>query len=284
MVVCKLVCKFLMQSLTEKQTKIFLHSAFQNAVNLVTPIGMVTLLSPEKGLQPYSAVLSRSFSFEQLKDSALYISRSGIRKDEKLLLSFEGAEQKNTYLNHKPRWSPEAKRYLLDFLREYRGLGLTGMAFGEYSDIYSEFLAPRLETLRNAVRKGQETSLILAAERFAGCGMGLTPSSDDFLCGYLLGMPEPGVPGITGKMACAAAARTNDISASLLRRAGEGFFSCDILHLAECLERETSSEELRMALERVAAFGSSSGCDFLTGLYFGITDSFIYYENGGIKK
>ena len=72
------------------------------------------------------------------------------------------------------------------------------------------------------------------------------------------------------KAAYRAAERTNDISASLLRRAGDGLFSKDVLSLIGCLGEGGPKE--RAALERVAAFGSSSGCDFLTGLYFGILD------------
>lgn len=74
-------------------------------------------------------------------------------------------------------------------------------------------------------------------------------------------------------VASAAAAGTNDISAALLQRAGEGLFSEDVLALIGCLRRGNDGPELAGSLLRVASFGSSSGYDFLTGVYFGVPDA-----------
>ncbi|MDO4322595.1 MAG: DUF2877 domain-containing protein [Lachnospiraceae bacterium] len=270
---CRYMCRTLAQQLTKAWIGITLHSSFQSAANFSSPMGMITVLHPGRGLQPYSAVLEQPFSFEQLQDGIWYINSEGISGPGKRVFSFETAQRRNTLLDHRPRWRQNAGLYLLEFLGGHRDQGLTAMAFGDYTDMYQEFLAPRIHALRSAVRSRNEADIVRAAQQMAGCGIGLTPSSDDFLCGYLLGMPELGIPGLKESMAAAAAKKTNDISAALLTRAGQDLFSCDILELTVCLELEVPQERLWKALERVAAFGSSSGCDFLTGLYAGITEN-----------
>ena len=116
-------------------------------------------------------------------------------------------------------------------------------------------------------------SAVLTAEQMAGCGPGLTPSSDDFLCGYVASWPdEKPWKGFLKEITNAAALKTNDISGSLLKHAGEGMFSEDVLGLLEGFAN-CDTEQIRTALKRVACFGSSSGCDFLTGMYYGVIDS-----------
>lgn len=66
--------------------------------------------------------------------------------------------------------------------------------------------------------------------------------------------------------------KTNDISGSLLKHAGENMFSEDILQLLKGFE-SCDPALIRTALKRVSSFGSSSGCDFLTGMYYGVIDS-----------
>ena len=60
-------------------------------------------------------------------------------------------------------------------------------------------------------------SAVLTAEQMAGCGPGLTPSSDDFLCGYVASWPdEKPWKGFLKEITNAAALKTNDISGSFV--------------------------------------------------------------------
>ena len=116
--------------------------------------------------------------------------------------------------------------------------GLARLALGRSDGLYAGLLAPRLEALRRAVRAGETETAARAARRMAGCGPGLTPSSDDLICGYLALLPSGGAwAGMAEAIAAAAARGTNDISAALLLRAGEGQFSEDALGLIGCLRR-----------------------------------------------
>lgn len=270
---CAVVCASLIDMLQENEYKLRLHSAFRHAANLSSSIGMITLLAPGKGVQPFSAVLDHPFPFAGLPEEEMRITSAGIFWHEERLFSFEGAEQKYLQSDFCRRWSTDAPDHILGFLANHKEKGLAEMAFGEQSSIYADFLRPKLDAFRMAAKLGKEEDIVLSAWGMAGCGMGLTPSSDDLLCGYLAGMLPIWPEGLLQRTAQKAASRTNDISASLLCHAGAGRFSQDILTLMDCLEKECPAGERQKALEQVASFGSSSGCDFLTGLYFGIVDA-----------
>ena len=130
----------------------------------------------------------------------------------------------------------------------------------------------RLFGFREAAKTGSDTEFADAAYEIAGCGQGLTPSSDDLLTGYFLCAVSWRGRNAVQAAADRAARRTNDISGAFLASAGEGLYSEDILSLVRVLKADGSAEAVSAALDRVASFGSSSGCDFLTGLYFGILD------------
>lgn len=250
------------------------HSRFQSAVNLDTPLGLVTLLAPGRCLQPYSIVLEESLVSDLLEPGALALGSGGIWRDGSLAVDFTGAPVVDLHLADGPVPVPAMAGAVRRFLASAPGYGLAGMALGRAEGPYASLLAPRLEVLRRLVRAADRTGAVAMVCRIAGCGPGLTPSSDDFLCGYLAMLPQRGIwADMTAAVACAAAARTNDISAALLRRAGEGLFSEDVLTLIACLRRGNEGPELAGSLLRVASFGSSSGYDFLTGVYFGVLDA-----------
>ena len=60
------ICASLWRSLDQEPCPASLHSAFQHAANLYAGAGMLTLLSPGKGLQPGSVVLERAMDFSRL--------------------------------------------------------------------------------------------------------------------------------------------------------------------------------------------------------------------------
>lgn len=97
-----------------------------------------------------------------------------------------------------------------------------------------------------------------------GLGLGLTPSGDDFLAGFILGEI------ITNKKILDINKldfkRTNKISAFLLKQALEGNFSEDII---EFLTLDT------LAIKKVLNLGASSGSDTMLGLLYFLK----YYRN-----
>ena len=268
------VCGTMMQCFRGGAKELKVHSVFDRAMNFSSDCGMITLLSPDRCLMPFSVLLSAFADFHALaRGHAFRMDERGIAVDGRMGIGFRLAVREDLHLPDTAFSGSFSRAPALDALRSFLGehtdRGLTELVFDRSEGMYARFLAPRFIRLRQAAQESDE-SLISAAYDVAGCGEGLTPSSDDLLCGYLLCASIVRGRDVAAKAAYRAAERTNDISASLLRRAGDGLFSKDALSLIGCLGEGGPKE--REALERVAAFGSSSGCDFLTGLYFGILD------------
>lgn len=126
-----------------------------------------------------------------------------------------------------------------------------------------------------------EVSLALlnqAVAALVGLGAGLTPSGDDFLCGFLAAVRTcaPGLLEDREELVKALAAavagnrqRTTRISAFLLQCATQNFWSLPLVDLAEALAVDREPEALR-ALEELCSLGHSSGSDIATGFLFGL--------------
>ena len=61
-----------------------LHSRFREAANLDTPLGLVTLLSPRKCLQPYAVRLEEEMDYTVLEPGVLSLGSRGIAEEEGL--------------------------------------------------------------------------------------------------------------------------------------------------------------------------------------------------------
>ena len=110
--------------------------------------------------------------------------------------------------------------------------------------------------------------------RLIGLGIGLTPSGDDFLCGFLAGLRMSSavsshVPAaesdsfrqILEKKICSHLDRTNEISAAFLHCAALGQFSAPV-HLLR--NSKITAEQIYQAFSGI---GHSSGIDTLCGIY-----------------
>lgn len=268
------ICAALLADLNGTALSVSLHSRFRGAANLSTPLGLVTLLSPGRCLQPYAVRLDRNFDYGTLEPGALALGPQGLAVNGVTAVSFTQAASVDLRLPPGPAPGLGAARAIRRFLASAPEEGLSRLALGRHDGPYAEILFPRLKTLRRAVRAGETGASAQAARRMAGCGPGLTPSSDDLLCGYLSLLPAAGPwSGMAAAIAASASQGTNAISASLLSRAGAGYFSEDVLGLLACLRAGEEGQALTRALLRVASFGSSSGYDFLTGVYFGVLDA-----------
>ena len=103
-----------------------------------------------------------------------------------------------------------------------------------------------------------------------GLGIGLTPSGDDFLCGFLAGLAWAGA---WEHPLCVSLRRgislhlsdTNVISAAFLRCAADGNFSVPLLQFLSAVHHPAA---LARAAEALAQVGHSSGMDSLAGLHF----------------
>lgn len=111
-----------------------------------------------------------------------------------------------------------------------------------------------------------EATLTATVEQLVGWGPGLTPSGDDFLCGWLwawLGIEHPRCDELKAAIAQRVAA-TTDVSQNFLTLACEAQF---VEPLATFTTHPTQS------LFTLAAQGASSGIDTLCGIVWGLTQT-----------
>ena len=261
------------------------HSVFDHAVNLELEgrVGLVGLIAETKALTPYavSVRMDRPFSEAGIRagmaaavaSGHVFIPQAGFELD---CSKARAVELSLDSIPIVPISAPRGAmvELLLAVLREADATeSLAPLETGAGGNVYSDFLAPRFYALQKAMQSEDEEAVAIAAERFAGCGMGLTPSSDDLLCGYLSAQwmlaREQGRTGRTklfGSLAAAAAKKTTRISATFLLQCGEGLVNLYSYDLFSAIFTHEDEEATRAAARRVLAIGSTSGADMLTGV------------------
>lgn len=274
-------------------------SAFSHAVNLDTPAGLVSVLTRARCLQPMGCVAESADSFPQgafAPGMRVRLTERAIRiGDAEIVLAGatptdlsvrgalcpDGAASAVEPQKHRPTLRPAP---LLAVLASGRGEdGLSALVTRCKSNVYADFLAPRLPRLFAAVAAGDAAEAGEAAARIAGCGVGLTPSSDDLLTGYMAMLHALSAIGVLGDVvpltraiAARAAQKTNRISGAFLLQSGAGYVSEDVLRLLQLLCSDSDAQQIERAAARVAAFGSTSGSDMLTGIVLAI----IHHDGG----
>jgi len=277
------VCKRLF-ALSQNSERIgTVHSVFDHAVNL--ELGedcLAGLITETKALTPYAVSVRTNDSFAQtvragmaahLASGMLRIPEAKIEiqlssapildlsVDSIELRQFTGAAQ------------ALEQRITLALCEADVETSLAPLATGGEGNVYTRFLAPRLEKLFSAVKHGAWDEAAQAAANCAGCGMGLTPSSDDLLCGYFttLHLLYRANGNIRAKahiqhLAQAAAGKTNRISGSFLLQSGMALANVAVLDLFRLIDLEFDTFSADRAIARVLEIGSTSGADTLTGV------------------
>ena len=261
------------------------HSVFDHAVNLELEgrVGLVGLIAKTKALTPYavSVRMDRPFSEAGIRagmaaaveSGRILVPQAGFELDCSRACAVELSLDSISILSTTQQIRTQENLLRKVLLEADTGESLAPLATDTGGNVYTDFLAPRFRALQNAVQAEDAEAACIAAERFAGCGMGLTPSSDDLLCGYLatkwLLSREQGRAGritLLSSIAAAAARKTTRISASFLLYCGEGLVHLSLYELYAELFRNADEEETLAAARRILAIGSTSGADLLTGV------------------
>lgn len=273
------------------------HSVFDHAVNLeiAQRFGLIGLIAEEKTLTPYAVSVRTSVPFTEagiragmaafIRQGHVTIPEAGIDLDLSVAypvdLSVDSIES---------RCEEEAADQLMERIcAALQGAdGQSGLAplvtGGE--NTYTRFLKPRLGALFSAVSMGNDVAAIQSASRIAGCGMGLTPSSDDLLSGYLLTLRllfrwqgRVSAWDTIPRIAQAAAKQTNRISATFLLHSGEGLANAAVYILLRAAGKPGETLTADRAIARILEIGSTSGADMLTGIALALRQ-----HNGGTNS
>jgi hypothetical protein len=277
-------CSRLLKLVREEPVTATVHSVFDHAVNLAfeNRFGLIGLIAGEKTLTPYAVSVQTPCSFTELgfrAGMAAAVQPGKIELPE-AGLSIDCGQAKPIDLSvGSLRFdSPTELRRALPALRQTLEQTdaencLAPLVTGGAGNMYTKFLAPRIDELVRAVTAGENERAAAAAGRMAGCGMGLTPSSDDLLTGYFAGLhtifrTEGNKERISliPTMAQSAAKKTNRISATFLLQSGEGLINRDLLALLQTIVTGADKTTIQQAAQRVLSIGSTSGGDMLTGL------------------
>ena len=259
------------------------HSVFDHAVNLeLGEDWLAGLIAETKALTPYAVSVRTNDSFAQtvragmaayLREGILSIPEARITLDLSCAKAIDLSVDSIALGNH-----PEALALLEKRISEALDgvdaeASLAPLATGGEGNVYTRFLAPRLERLFSAVKLGAWDEATQDSANCAGCGMGLTPSSDDLLCGYFTTLHllyrangNTSAKAHIQHMAQAAASKTNRISASFLLQSGMSLANEAVCDLFRSIDLEFDTCSADRAIARVLAIGSTSGADMLTGV------------------
>ena len=278
------VCKLLFALSNEQAHTGTVHSVFEHAVNLeiADRFGLIGLIAEKQTLTPYAVSVRGDTSFIEAgirAGMAAFIQQGHITIPEAgVTLDLSTADQVDLSVDAIDSLCEKkaADALLTKISRALQGAeqesGLAPLITGG-ENTYTRFLKPRLTALFAAVSGGDDAAAIQAASKIAGCGMGLTPSSDDLLSGYfltlrlLLSRHDRANRGEwIQRMAQAAAERTNRISATFLLQSGEGLANAAVYILLRVAGRPSEAETVDRAIARILEIGSTSGADMLTGI------------------
>lgn len=264
-------------------------AVFEHAICLATSFGLVTILAENRGLQPFSAVLAHKPELSKLgcaanqqallMESAIcfetfnVILTKAIATDLSIRNNFDECIISSNYIHYLP--------ILLGLLNtDKRGGCLDALVLEGKGNVFSERLKPHARQLAKAVSDQDVLHAGKEAEQIAGCGIGLTPSSDDFLTGYMTmlhamcigysGERSRKMTDILHTIGQRATLKTNAVSGAFLMQASCGYASEDMICLLRQLRKKDEEQAVRQAAQRVLAFGSTSGRDILTGVAFAI--------------
>mgnify|MGYP001165963985 CR=1 FL=1 len=243
-----------------------LHSRFSHAINWINDEGeMITFLSRDLPNGPNTMIIN----IESFNDWALSECASLKIQDPHMLLSGQTID-----LNDVPKWqvdlpvindlNPIIIQKIQQFLDENNEalLDLEQMIYQRLDDNFSAMI--------HAIEQKNNEDIIQHASASIGLGLGLTPSGDDRLVGFLLGCYLQSPENLCAIHALQIAIdnnrdRTNEISYSMLKHAKNGRFNEWLVNLGDDIA-ETDIDLLDQAMMQVFSIGSRSGGDMLKGL------------------
>lgn len=252
------------QSAMQSGVNTIVESVFRRALNLVAPDGSLLTIHSRDGLHGPGSLLT------DLEDCRLLgkvgdeieISSSSINLDGRLV-------KLDTCVFYSSRRLPiqtQPKIIAVDWLEKELSKKATSSSFWSQADDYfSQAISKKLNLARRDFL--QDPNSIKSASQLIGLGIGLTPTGDDYLLGFLavtkLSAHRTGatnrLPGNIRELMT----RTTRISQHFLKAATENQFS-DLTY--DFLVSMENGQKDQKALEALMSYGASSGSDIATGM------------------
>jgi hypothetical protein len=140
----------------------------------------------------------------------------------------------------------------------------------------NEFVQKTMD-LQQSVRDNVPTETARILDSWLGFGPGLTPSGDDFVWGFLLTLnrwhavlcPQFEVRRLNDFLLPQAQQKTSSLSATLIECAAHGWADANMLSVLDRLF--TGEGKMNDVVEKILAYGSSSGVDAFSGMVAAIS-------------
>lgn len=259
--------KLLLRWKNEKGHSYRVHSRFEHAVNMMNDSGeMITLLTQDLPNAPNTLLVNmdnfNALYFDQ--DDSLMVSSNDLKLGEELFVMNEETHLWNDQL-------PTLKYKDLSSIQERIDRFLCNNSEPLF-DIENKIYEKLDECYRNIIHAclhQQYNELSGYIQQTIGLGLGLTPSGDDRLVGFLLGcfassaVNESIIDAIQLTINNSQN-RTNEISYAMLHSAGQGRFNEWCINLIYAVN-QSDDTVLDDAIQKVFSIGSRSGGDMLKG-------------------
>lgn len=244
------------------------HSLFRNSLNLALDGELIHIGKRKSGLAAWGVTVADAAVEEllnTLRGGELAYWRSGellIYGQRKIwridLASFQSEDCR---VASPETFDQQHLRFLLERLTTYRLPSRTGLDMdGNTRSLLQQFLRADW---------GDEAFFRRFHHHFAGRGLGLTPSGDDFLMGMLIMATATASALDWRKRLCDEYAEfsTTDVSKAYFRALLRGYTSSPFLSLLQTV-REGRLEEVDLEIQNIAQYGHTSGWDTLLGIYY----------------
>lgn len=250
------------------------HSCFEHAVNIITDIGLVSIVSKEIGGGPNNIVVEEIDTFndlnsfdtliEQIFDAPVYVSTLDFLPITSDLLSHNLKVLKNILIEEAP---PLSAVFLVDKKRK-----------NNFETIFEKTLAESLEKAFHRLLSFDLNSLY----SLKGIGFGLTPQGDDLIDGFLAAiylyerLSAVNTESLRS-LIFESSKTSNLISTTFLYFTAHGFF---YERFKNVILSVISGNGIEKSVNSMLSFGETSGADILTGFEMGLE---VLME-GGMKS
>jgi hypothetical protein len=232
------------------------HSRFNRAVNFTHGDRLISVVNETIGPGPLSVVF-RGFDSRHAHNS-LRISSSHVIFDGR---DYPFTSRYSSLIPGKPRNLSTFEKLLITLAPPKSLAFLLDERRVRY--FHGGFERRFVEHVKSSVREIFHGDRLAGIQSLRGCGLGLTPSGDDFIAGYLIGLNLRGDP--TDEV-FEAAKSDNIFSNTFLDLARQGRLFGRMKDLVLALMQGTDGM-VRDCTTRLFAVGATSGADFATGFY-----------------
>lgn len=265
-------------------------AVFPDAVYCDTGIGMISILTGARCLSPFSVVVPSmkeltEFGIEEGQEMLMGENRIEIPACEFSIDLSQSTDYDLSMSTIKAVFLPVdydiRLRHILHAVEtNARADDMSPLITDARGNAYSEQVRPLLPRLHDAFREMDLNECREATAAIAGIGVGLIPSADRLLCGYIagyaglsaaLGRSFSRVLDMTRTLASAAASHTTDLSGAFLLQSGEGLVSEDIFMLLRNVLSDAPYSALVATVNRIATLPLGGGADLLVGVYLALS-------------